>query len=111
METTRRIKERLSLNILALFYSLIGVAAEQAGQSPLFSLRFFVFYALMILGLLVYAVLWQQVLKKTPLTKAFFTKAGSIVWGMIWGSVIFGEAITLRMVMRATAVLVGEPLQ
>ena len=59
----------------------------------------------MILG--IYAIMWQQVLKKFSLTTAFFNKAVIIIWGMLWGLVFFKEVITVKMIIGATIVLLG----
>jgi hypothetical protein len=44
--------------------------------------------------LFVYAILWQQVLKKIPLTTAIANKSITIVWGMIFGLLFFEEKVS-----------------
>ena len=50
---------------------------------------------------------WQRILKYMPLTVAYANKGITIVWGMIWGAVLFNEAITLKTVIGAAIILVG----
>lgn len=69
--------------------------------------EFCLFYGLMLLNLAVYAVLWQQILKRFPLTVAFANKAVVIVWGILWGALVFHETITWRMIVGAVVIIIG----
>ena len=62
----------------------------------------------MLLGL--YAIGWQQIIKRLPLTTAFANKAVSIVWGMVWGILIFHEKITVGNIVGAALVISGVVL-
>lgn len=62
-------------------------------------------FSLLILG--VYAILWQQVIKKIPLNIAYANKAITLVWGMVWGAVIFKEHISIANLIGAAVVLAG----
>jgi len=64
-------------------------------------------YATMIFILGVYAILWQQILKKLPLNVAYANKSVTLAWGMIFGSLIFNEKITVTNVIGAIIVLIG----
>ena len=57
--------------------------------------------------LFIYAVFWQQILKKIPLTTAFANKSVVIIWGMIWGRILFEERISWYMAVGAVIVFVG----
>ena len=46
-----------------------------------------------LLSMLPLAVIWQQVLKKIPLTIAYGCKGIIIVYGMLWGALFFSEKI------------------
>ena len=62
----------------------------------------------MIIVLLgVYAIGWQQIIKRMPLTAAFANKAVTVVWGIIWGFIFFHEPITAGKVTGAVLVIVG----
>ena len=54
-----------------------------------------------------YAIGWQQIIKRLPLTTAFANKAVTVVWGIIWGAVFFHESITVGKVIGAALVIVG----
>ncbi len=95
------------LHLSLLFSSLGGVASKLAAKSPLLSPRFLFFYGLVLFIMLVYAIIWQQILKYTPLTLAFSNKPVSLVWGMVWGALLFGEEIHMNMVFGALIIFAG----
>ena len=55
----------------------------------------------------IYAVVWQQIIKKLPLTLAYANKAVTVIWGLIWGLLFFGEKITPLKVIGAVIVITG----
>lgn len=78
-----------------------------AGKSEFLSIRFFFFYGLVLINLFVYAIVWQQILKKLPLVTAFANKAVTVIWGMLWGMLIFKEKITGWNVLGAAIIMIG----
>ena len=96
-----------ALHLLLLFYSLSSVLSKIAAALPFMSLRWCVCYAGMIVILGVYAVGWQQILKRLPLTVAFANKAVTVVWGIVWGAVFFHERITLGKLLGIAVVIAG----
>lgn len=100
----------LLLHGLMLLFSFSPVFSKLAAQSEFFSLTFFVYYGLVLLLLGVYALAWQQVIKRMPLTTAYANKAITVVWGMIWGRIFFAEAITLQKLIGAAVIIAGVVL-
>ena len=78
-----------------------------ASTQPFLSLRFCLCYGGMIAILGIYAIAWQQIIKHIPLTTAFCNKAVEIVWGILWGVLIFKEAIKWNMILGAVIVIAG----
>ncbi len=103
-------KTYIPLHILLLFYSITGICSKSAGLSDFLSFRFFLFYAIEIIVLFIYAVAWQQIIKKIPLTTAFCNKSIGILWGMLWGALIFKEQIKLSMIIGGIIVIIGVVL-
>ena len=95
------------LHILLLIMSLGGVCSKLASAEPFLSLRFCLLYGGMIAILGIYAIAWQQIIKHMPLTTAFCNKAVEIVWGIMWGALIFKETIKWNMILGAVIVIVG----
>ena len=105
-----KLKNLLFLHILLMIYSLSAVASKAASGAEPLSLRFCALYALIFLILGVYAVGWQQIIKALPLTTAFANKAVTVIWGLLWGILIFHESVTIRQLIGAAAVMAGVVL-
>jgi len=90
-----------------LLYSFALVLAKFGGKYPLFSKTALIFYFSAIFLLAVYAVLWQNVLKKFPLNIAYPNKAVTIVLGIVWGSLFFGEVVRWNMILGAVVIFSG----
>ncbi len=89
-----KFKSLILLNILLLVYSLEGVCSKTAGGESFPSIRFCIFYGLVLVILGIYAICWQQLIKRLPLTLAYANKAVTLVWGMVWGILFFSEKVT-----------------
>lgn len=101
------IRTLLLLHVLLGVYSLSSVFSKLAAGESFLSFRFCLFYGLVIFLLMIYAFFWQQVIKRLPLILAYANKAVTVVWGMIWGSVLFNEGITVKKVIGALTVIIG----
>lgn len=97
----------IALHTLLAVYSLSGICSKFASQHELLSFWFIFFYGLVILNLGVYAIVWQQIIKKLPLNTAYSNKAITIVWGILWGFVFFQEQIKWNMLLGAAIVILG----
>ena len=105
-----KVKAVLLLHGLLVFYSLCSICAKLAAGQEFMSLGFILFYGGMIGVLGVYAIGWQQVIKRLPLTFAYANRAVTVVWGIVWGVLFFGESITVLKLVGAALVLVGVAL-
>lgn len=103
----KKVLPYLILHSCLLFYSFGSICSKMASRQKFLSFKFIVFYGLLIAILGVYAILWQQILKKIPLSIAYANKSVGVIWGMIWGAVIFSETITLNMIIGAVFVVAG----
>ena len=109
-ERKSRIRDVLALQGLMLLFSGYSVLAKFAGNQAAWSAPFFAYYGLSILPLGVYAILWQRVIKRVPLTSAYANRAVAVVWGMAWGAWIFRETINAKMLIGAALILAGVAL-
>ncbi len=100
----------LSLHLLLFCFSFCGVFSKLASQNEFLSIKFCIFYGISLFILGMYAIFWQQILKKISLTTAFFNKAVTIIWGMLWGVLFFRETISINMIIGAIIVLIGVGL-
>ena len=96
-----KLKVLFALHLMLMIYSMSGICSKMASQQDFLSFKFCLFYAIIIFLLGFYAIGWQQIIKRLPLTTAF------VVWGIIWGAVFFHESITVGKVIGAALVIVG----
>ena len=105
-----KLKYFFILHILLMLYSLSGIASKLAAKEQFLSFKFCFFYGCIIALLGIYAIGWQQCIKRLPLTTAFANKAITVVWGIIWGFLFFKESITFGKVIGAVLVIIGVVL-
>lgn len=101
------IKTILILQAVVVLYTLSSVAAKFASGEPAFSMNFILFYGIEILILGIYAIAWQQVIKKCDLSVAYANRSMAILWSLIWAVVFFGEAITVKNIIGVIIVFIG----
>ena len=97
----------VSLNLLLAIYSFSGFFSKNAAKQPFGSVKFCALYAGMILILGIYALGWQQILKRIPLTAAYANKAVTVVWGIVYGVTFFGEDISWMQIVGAIIIIAG----
>lgn len=95
------------LHLLLLAYSLGGICSKLAGQQVLFSAKFFLYYGIVLMILVIYALLWQQILKRLPLITAYANKSVVVIWGILWGSLFFDEKMTFYKIAGAIIIIIG----
>ena len=88
-------------------YSINSIVAKLASERESFSFMFIMYYGLELVILGIYALLWQQIIKKFELSVAYANKAVTLIWGMIWGSLLFKEQITLTKAAGILLVIAG----
>lgn len=106
----KRVFAYILLHVIFLLYSVSGICSKIAAGEVFFSFKFFVFFAMAIAVMGVYAILWQKILKVLPLTNAYASKAVTIIWAMVWGYFIFHENITLPKIIGGVLVVAGVVL-
>ena len=88
-------------------YTLSGVLSKYAAGQPFLSWRFILLYGGEIGVLGVYALLWQQVIKRIDLSVAYANRAVALLWSMLWAVLFFHEKVTLKNVAGVLIVIVG----
>ncbi|MBQ3903177.1 MAG: EamA family transporter [Lachnospiraceae bacterium] len=110
MKQKKKLFVLLGLHIMLMFFSMSGIASKLAAGEKFLSPKFILYYAV-IIGLLgVYAIVWQQIIKRLPLTTAYANRAVTIVWGIIWGVLFFHENVTPLKIVGAVIVILGVVL-
>ena len=98
------------LHAALLIYATSGIFSKKAARAPFMSMNFILFYGGMLMVLVIYAVLWQQVIKHLPVTTAFANKAVAVVWGIVLGRIFFQEQVSRRQIVAAAIIIAGAVL-
>lgn len=109
MDNTRRpsIRFFIALHLAVLLFSFSSVFSKLASRYPFLSFKFILFYGLSLGVCAVYAILWQQILKKIPLSTAYSNRIVTTIWSMIWGVVLFHEKVSISMLIGTAIILFG----
>lgn len=97
----------LALHASLFVSSLSGVCSKYAAGCDFFSKEFILWYGAIVVLMFVYALSWQQILKRMPLTVAYANRPVNLVWGMIWGRFLFQERIRWNMLLGAAVIFFG----
>ena len=103
----KNLKTYLFLHLLLLVYSANGILSKLAARERFLSWPFLLLYAAVIALLGVYALGWQQALKRIPLSNAYANKAVTVVWGCVWGMLVFHEQLSWGKALGGLLVLAG----
>jgi drug/metabolite transporter (DMT)-like permease len=95
-----------ALHAAILLYSVSSVVAKLASAHSFRSWHFWGLVALEVLVLAIYAIFWQQMLKRLPLTTAYANRAMAIIWTFIAGLLFFGESFRWQN-LAGMALLIG----
>ena len=102
-----RLGRFLLLQLSVFVYSFSMVAARLASRNDFLTPGYILFFGLEIVILGIYAVLWQQVIKRFDLSVAYINKSVTLLWSMLWNYLIFSQGITLRKVLGVLIVMAG----
>lgn len=97
----------LLLELSVMVYSLSTVAANMASKHEFLSWGYIFFFGLEFVVLAIYAILWQQIIKKFQLSVAYANKSLTLLWSMLWNYIIFSQGITPGKVAGVVLVMIG----
>lgn len=101
------IKNILILQAIIMIYTLSTVAAKFASGTEFLSWNFILCYGIEILILGVYAILWQQIIKRFDLSIAYANRAIGLLWSIVWATLFFNEIVTIKNVIGVVIVIIG----
>jgi drug/metabolite transporter (DMT)-like permease len=107
MKKKINIKDILILQLAVALFSGASVMSKFASGEEFLSFNFILFMAIEVAILGVYAILWQQLLKRFDLSIAYANKAMVLLWYMVWAMAIFREQIGIKNYIGVAIVIVG----
>lgn len=72
--------------------------------------RFILLYGGEILVLGVYAILWQQIIKRVDLSVAYANRSIALIWSMLWAVLIFHDTLKIHQIIGVAIVIAGTIL-
>jgi drug/metabolite transporter (DMT)-like permease len=91
-------------------YTTSGVFSKLASQQVFLSPGYIAFLACTVGVLGIYAVLWQQIIKRMDVSLAYMFKGTGVVFGLLLAHIVFGEAITTTNMVGAAIIICGITL-
>ena len=96
------------LAVVAVFAeSLTSPCLKLGARHPFLSVPYLMWFGLAVCILGFYAVCWQLILEKLPLTTAYLRRGFSYVLIFVWAILIFHEAITWKQVLGICVIIAG----
>ena len=93
-----------------LLYACVTLFTKYAAQHEFLSLAYCLGLAGAIGVMGLYAICWQQILKRIELSMAYMFKGSSLIFVMLLAFAIFSEAITTMNIVGAIVIILGIAL-
>jgi len=90
-----------------LVYACTSIFTKIASRQEMLSWPYLLWIAGVIGVMGVYAFLWQQVIKRMPLSTAYMFKGTSLVFVLLFSALLFGETITTANVIGSVIIILG----
>lgn len=97
----------LIMQLAVCIYTCSGIAAKLASGYGFMSWGFILCYGAEILLLGIYAVFWQQIIKRADISVAYANRASAIFWSTLWAVLIFKEQISVQNVAGIVLIFLG----
>lgn len=97
-----------ALAIVAIvFESLSSSVLKLGGRYPFLSPLYLFYFGLSLVIMAIYAVAWQLLLERLPLTTAYLRKGLTYTLIFVWAALFFHEVITLKQIIGMAVIIVG----
>ena len=97
----------LGLQVIVAIYTLSGVLSKFAAAQEFMSWPFILLYGGEVAILGIYALLWQQIIKRMDLSIAYANRAIALLWSMLWAVLFFRESISIQNIAGVLIVIAG----
>ena len=93
--------------MVVVIYSINTVIAKFVSDQPFLSFKFIMLYLLEFAVLGIYAIFWQQMIKRFELSIAYANKAMTLLWSLLWSVLIFRDSVTPAKAVGVLLVIAG----
>ncbi len=88
-------------------YSCTSVFTKLSSLQEPLSAKYFLFLGCAVSVLGIYSILWQQIIKRMPVSEAYMYKGTVLLFVLVISAVLFGESITLHNIIGASMIVGG----
>ena len=107
MDKKLSLSSLLAVQGAVILYSFADVAAKLASAHPFLSGPYVLWIGAEFLILGLYAVCWQQIIKRVDISVAYANRAAAVVWTLLWAALLFHETITLKNLIGVGILFAG----
>lgn len=103
-------KRYLALVGVNFVYACTSIFTKMASRQEMLSWPWLLWIAGAVGVMGIYAILWQQVLKRVELSTAYMFKGTGMIFGLLIAWLILGEQITVNNMIGAAIIITGIAL-
>jgi drug/metabolite transporter (DMT)-like permease len=97
----------LGINLL---YACTGICTKMAAQQEPMSWSYLLWFGGAVAVIALYAVLWQQILRRIELSTSYMFKGTTLIFTMLFAALLFGESITITNIIGSAIIITGITL-
>lgn len=91
-------------------YALVSILTKTASYYEFLSIEYILALLGAVLVLGIYALSWQQIIKRMPISDAYMFKGTSIVFVLLLSACFFDENITWQNIVGSITIILGIAL-
>ena len=101
------IKHIAALIGINMLYACVGICTKMAALQEAGSWLYLLWFGGAVAIIAIYALLWQQVLRRIELSTAYMFKGTTLIFTMLIAALVFGEHITLPNIIGSVIIVTG----
>lgn len=90
-----------------MIYSCTALFSKMASTCEFLSIGYLLYLCGSVAVLGIYAILWQQIIKRIPLADAYIFKGTGVIWSLLICYFFFGEPITFHNILGSILIIAG----
>jgi drug/metabolite transporter (DMT)-like permease len=90
-----------------MIYACVGICTKMAALQPTGSWPYLLWFGGAVAIIALYALLWQQVLRRIELSTAYMFKGTTLIFTMLIAAMLFGEHITTANIIGSLIIVTG----
>lgn len=90
-----------------LIYACTSICTKMASQQEMLSWAYLLWIAGAVAVIGLYALLWQQVIARMPLSTAYMFKGTSLIFVLMISALLFDETITTNNLIGSAIIIAG----